>query len=388
MLTKWENAYSQLEDFIKNNPQIRIKKHITAIPADIRPEFYRLFDIVRGKFLEEKCQTLLDEASPLSRNYTTEAAEAKKNAGLSEIKLPLELNWFLNDPIDGLKRSFYSSLFDLLKSEIDIKTFESEALQSTANSFKYLFKAGYEKWITLSLINLLKPDKTLALPYEEIQMLCHEPEADDRFGFLDKKLPDIEETKSLSFHPGEDVFRIANLVAHSAKLNRYFSIGADISDATWSSAETSIKREWIKIRELGKLLEPRDNWPDLVIFIDDKPESIALVADFGRFCRPDIIVECMEKDDWYGEEGVNKVKQNHDFFKPKLGSYVVSRLPVPEEIIKDLSSKETINELGQKEGVPPDEYSKKQLSDINVLTVGYDRSSLAPIVDILSTNKD
>lgn len=387
MLTKWENAYSQLEDYIKNNPQIRIKKHITAIPADIRPEFYRLFDIVRTTFLEEKCQTLLEEARPLSKNYIAAAEEVKKNAGLSEIKLPLELNWFLNDPIDGLKRSFYNSLFDLLKSQIDINTFEREALQSTSNSFNYLFKMGYEKWITLSLINLFKPDKALSLPYEEIQMLCHEPEADDRFGYLDKKLPDIEETKSLSFHPGEDVFRIANLVAHSTKLNRYFSIGADISDATWSSAETSIKREWIKIRELGKPLEPRDNWPDLVIYIDDKPESISLVADFGRFCRPDIVVECMEKANWYEEEGIDIVKQNHDFFKPKLGSYVVSRLPVPEQIIEDLKSKETISESEQKEGVPPEEYSKNQLPDINVLTVGYDPSRLAPIINVLSPNK-
>ncbi|UCE97766.1 MAG: hypothetical protein JSV74_00045 [Dehalococcoidia bacterium] len=374
MVETWENAYSQLEDFIKINPNVRIKKHVIAIPADIRPEFYRLFDLVRNAFLEEKCQALLNEAKPLSTSYIKAAEILKNTTPISEIKLPLELNWFLNDPIDGLRRSFYNSLFDLLKGEIDLRTFENEAKQCITNAFKFLFKLGYEKWIALSLINLIQPDKTLALPYDDIKMLCHEPEYDDKFGFLDKKLPDIEETKSIAFRLGEDAFMMANLIAHSPKTNRYISIGADISDATWSSEGVSDKREWIQIRELGKPLEPKDYWPDLVIYTDDKPKDISLVADFGRFCRPDIIVECMEETNWYQQGELEQVKHNYEFFKPYLGTYIVTRLPIPDNTHKEIMQKLTDN-------------SKGFQPNINVLSVGYDQTQLNPIIETLLSVK-
>jgi len=371
---KWKNAYFQLEDFIKNNPEIRIKKHIIAIPVNIRPEFYRLFDSVRNTFLEEKCQAMINEAKPLSNSYLKVAEGIKKTAGISEIKLPLELNWFLNDPIDGLRRSFYNSLFDLLKGEIDIQSFETEAVQFTTNAFKYLFKIGYEKWITLSLINLIKPDKTLALPYDEIKMMCHEPEYDQKFGFLDKKLPDVEETKSLAFRLGEFAYMIANLIAHSTKLDRYVAMGADISDATWSSDGVSDKREWIQIRELGKPLEPRDYWPDLVLYIDDNPDDISLVADFSRFCRPDIIVECMEEDNWYQQDKLEQTKHNYDYFKPYLGTYIVTRLPIPDDTHKEILNRLTGD-------------SRDSQPNIHILSVGYEQAQLTPIIEALSSAK-
>lgn len=363
MPDSWEKAYSELKEYISNNPQIEIDAKVIAIPGDVRPDFYRLFDVVRVTFLKEKCQSLLIEATHLSNNYNKSVKDLKKSLDLSEIKVPGDLNWLLIDPINGLIRSFYKTFFDLLKGEIDTNTFENEASESISNSFGLLLKLGYERWVALSIINLLTPDKALAISSEDVGELCHDPEWDDKNGFLDKKLPDISETKSPYFGFGESPFMLANIIVNSAGLDRYISIRVDLADATWSSEEVSNKREWLKLRELGKPLEPRGNWPDMVIYVDDKPEYISLVADFGRFCRPDIVIECMEQVDWYQKDVLDKVKQNHDFFKPKLGSYVVSRLPVPEEIIMEISP------------------------DIRILTVGYDQSQLAPIIDVLSPTK-
>jgi hypothetical protein len=129
----------------------------------------------------------------------------------------------------------------------------------------------------------------------------------------------------------------------------------------------SKEREWLTLRDLGKQFEPKYNWPDIVIYLDDQPQDIALIADFGRFCRPDIIVESMDQTDWYQKGGLDRVRQNYEFLKPKLGSYIVSRLPVSEEAFKELAKEPTM--------------------DINILTVGYDRSQLAPIVDALQDAK-
>ncbi len=383
MSDSWRQAYAELKEYTANNPQINIGMSVIAIPEDIRHEFYRLFDATRLAFLKEKGQILLDEAAPLSSNYTRAAQEATKSLGLSEIKIEAGLNWFLSDPENGLVRLLANPLFNLLKGKIDINTFEGDATESIESSFRQLFQSGYEKWVVLSLANLLAPDRAVAIPIETIRKMCWELEADEKTGLSEKSVPGPEEMKSLSLeHEWEPAFIISNLIVHSTKLNRYVSITIDLDDAMWTADGVSDKREWQRLRELGMLYTPVASWPDLVIHIDDQPEDIALVADFSRFCRPDIIVECMEQADWYQKGSLDRVKQNHDFLKPRLGTYVVSRLPVPEEVLKDLIPEPAADEPASEQKIPPQE----QPLDIHILTVGYDQSRLAPIIEALSPN--
>jgi hypothetical protein len=167
MSNSWQKAYSGLKEYIAGNPIIEIGKNVIAIPGDVRPEFYRIFDTVRVTFLKEKFQTLLDEAVPLSKNYTEVGQEVTKSLGLADIKVSASLNWFLNDPVNGLIRLLFDPLFDLLKGKIDADTFEHVASINIENSFSKLFRSGYEKWVVLSLANLLAPDKAHAVPVKD-----------------------------------------------------------------------------------------------------------------------------------------------------------------------------------------------------------------------------
>jgi hypothetical protein len=389
MSENWLKTYSELKEYIAENPKIKIGKNIIAIPGDIRPEFYRLFGETRVAFLREMCQTLLDEAILLSSNYVKTAQEIKKILGLSEIKVPDKLNWFLSDPENGLIRSIYDLLFDLLKEKIDTKTFEREATESIEISFRQLFQPGYEKWVAISLVNLLAPDRALSIPIEDVKERSPDPEFDTKMGFNEERLPRLKEMKRLLFGRGlgEYSFILSNLIVHSTSLKRYVSIGTDLADATWTATEISSKREWHRLREQGGQFVPINNWPDLVIYIDDKPEDIALVADFGRFCRPDIIVECMEQVDWYQNGGLEKVRNDNNFLKPRLGSYIVSRLPVPEQAHKDLIPEPVISEKKTEQDTSLEDKPREQVSDIHILTVGYDQSQLAPVIDALLSSK-
>jgi hypothetical protein len=383
----WQKAYSELLEYTAKNPQIEIGMNVIAIPGDVRPGFYRLFDTVRVAFLKEKYQTLLDEAASLSSNYARAAQEATRSLGLAKIKVPASLNRFLNDPVNGLIRSLPDPLFNLLRGKIDIDAFENEAMASIESSFRQLFQSGYEKWVVLSLVNLLAPDRVLEVPKEDLQDQVHEIEWDQKDGIFELSVPDVKEMELLSLGErldAEDVFILSDLIVRSAKLNRYVSITADLADAILTAKEVSDKREWHRLREVGKPYTRIDDWPDLVIYIDDQPEDIALVADFGRFCRPDIIVECMEQVDWYQKGGLDRVRQNYDFLKPRLGSYVVSRVPVPEEAWRELTPEPAAGEPAPEQKTPP----KEQPLDIHILTVGYDHSRLAPIIDALLSGKE
>jgi hypothetical protein len=194
---------------------------------------------------------------------------------------------------------------------------------------------------------------------------------------------------------GEAVFIVPDFIVHSAKLNRYVSIRTDIAEASWTAKLASDKREWYELRSLMKQYIVIAHWPDLVIYIDDQPEDLALVADFGRFCRPDMIVECMEQADWYQQGGLDRVKRNHDFLKPKLGSYIVSRLPVPEEAFKELMPEPVAREPAVEGATPiepePEKVSgepEKQPLDIHIITAGYNQSQLAPIIETLLPSEE
>jgi hypothetical protein len=403
MSVKWQEAYAELKKFISRNPQIEIGMNAVVIPSDLRTEFYLLFDATRATFLKERYQSVLDEAFILRRSYARVATEIVESLGLSEIKVSSKLKWFLDDPVDGLIRSLFDPLFALLKGKTDANGFEHEAAETVDGSSKQLLKLGYEKWALLSLVSLLAPDRALAVPTEGLDYFCPKPEVDQRKGVNQAEAPGPKETKSISLERGlGPPFVFPDIIVRSAELNRYVSITDDLTDATWTATKIGEKGEWCQIREIGRPYKPMFDWPDMVIHIDDQPEDIGLVADFGRFCRPDIIVECREEKDWYEKGGLERVEQDYDFLKPRLGSYIVTRFPAPDEAFQALAAKsavskptpdpaiskeplqsEAITELTADTKIQTEEESKEQFRDIHILRVGYEALALSPIIEAL-----
>ena len=52
MSNGWHKAYSELKEYVAQNPKIKISQKIVVLPGDVRPEFYQLFDKVRVAFLK------------------------------------------------------------------------------------------------------------------------------------------------------------------------------------------------------------------------------------------------------------------------------------------------------------------------------------------------
>lgn len=382
MQTDWQQAYSKLKDYIAKTPQIEIAKDFTVIPGEVRPGFYQLFDATNLAILESKHGTQLAEAKTLSNSYKRAAEDVKKSLGLSEIKLPSYLRWFLGDPADGLARPLFDRLFDLLKGRIDTSQFERAAAESVEAFFAQQFKAGYEKWALLSVLNLLSPDTPMAVPLDEIRDMLHDLPDDEKNGIETEVLPMLKPLSSLSLgrEGGEISFLISDIIVHSARTNSYVAITGDIADAIRSSAYVSEKREWLSIRELGvRYRRAAFSWPDMVILTDDQPEDIGLVADFSRFCRPDIIVECQVQPDWWEKGGLERARKDYDFLKPRRGTFVISRHPVPEAAVSEVAPPPA---AGKTETAG--DGSAEQYGDIHILSVGYDQAQLVPIVEALS----
>ena len=350
MLENWRNIYTELTEFIANHPEIQIEKSVVRIPEAVRSEFNRIFGAVRETFVRENYQVLLDWAEVLSKDYIKVEEGVTKLLGIENVTNYVPVGRFLHKPIDQLIAGLYHPLFDLLKEQIDIETFEEKAKFSIEDSFNSLSQLGYEIWVVLSIIKLLEADKTFRVEAEEF----NEEELFKHGGPIETEVPDPEESESLTFkHDPEVGYIVPDQTIHSARLGQYFSFRPQIIEALGTATNKSMLREWLSISDMVEL-EPNV----ILVYTDKKLNGLSLIADTVSFCRPDLIIECVGLKKVYNEDSAARIQTYHNAFKPRLGTYIVSREPLAEQKPED-------NEI-----------------DIHYLHVGLDKSKIENIIEL------
>lgn len=384
MSNDWQASYAELKEYITANPEVNIGRDIVAIPKDYKPEFHRLFSGVRRSFIENNFSSLLSEFEALGRNYVDVKDEVVKLLGLAEVSLPSNLQRILNNPADELISVLFDPLFDLLKGKIDILTFEQTASDNIEGLCRRLYRQGYQEWVTQALITLLTPDRAFRVSIEDFDSEALATELTDG-GDCEERLPNPQETKYLSFEHGRPpTFIVPDIIVYAAKTDQYFSLRTDLQEAVWLSVSVSDRREWLYLSSIRKEMDQGLTWPAIVIYRSDKLKELALIADYDRFCRPDLIIECMEQSDWYTQEGLDRVKLHHNVLKPTLGTYVISRKPVSKNAIKELELYSKPEQ--EQEYLPVNERGERAVG-IRILDIGFDRTLLSPIIDLLTTVK-
>ncbi|MBN1370038.1 MAG: hypothetical protein JW954_07390 [Dehalococcoidaceae bacterium] len=414
MPSSWLEAYSELKSFIDANPRIEITPGAQCIPGDIRAEFYRLFDNVRLGFIADNCGELIELARPLSQSYTGVVEKVVNSLKLSEIKPKSTLAWFLKDPVEGLSRLLFDLLFDLLKGKIDLEDFEQQAGERLSRSFPEMFRLGYEHWVLLSLASLLDGDRALTVSLygsEEDATLVGGGESQP--GVIEESVSTPEETGAVSLeHAKEAAFVAPDIIVHSNRTGGYVSIRRDLFSPQRMVKDVSRKREWLKYRDVG-VKSWRDHaadWPDMVLYAGSSSAELALVADYARFCRPEIIIECMERGDWFSEQEAERIRRNQAFFKPRLGIFIICLGPVPKEALQAFASQPDAleapagtsaaeNEASEAVAVEDKPAPESQAINaapvapaaetedginIRFLSVGYDVSLLNPVIEELA----
>jgi hypothetical protein len=358
MPSDWKQKYKELTDFISGHPEVNITKTLVQIPAGTRPDFYKLFDAVRMAVLTDRFPEFISNIATLVENYARIEREVIKLLELKSVSIPHRLSEFLQHPADELIRGLFHILFDLLQGKIDTQRFEEISMREIQSSFNQLYQSGYEKWITLSLLNLLSSDKLFQVN------LSHFPKTKPwkKGNKLQDDVPAPEVSNCILFNSygNDNMFIIPDVIFHSASLNGYVAIRSEIGRSLITAKNASEKREWYPF---DQDLAPATGLT--LVYLADSPEEISLVADARKICRPDlIIVQCGWQKDWYWKEGMEAVKSYHFKFKPKLGTYAVFKKPMP--------------------AYP----QMENLDGIHNLTIGFDQSKLQIIIDVLLKHED
>ena len=361
----WQDKYSQLTDFVSGHDEIRIAPEAVKLPAGARDEFYALFNDVRRTLIRQKLPALLEDALTLNRNITAGEEEVTELLKLKSISYSAIMEWFLHQPEESLMRAAFDLLFDLLKERVDSEQFEQSVCRAIKASFADSFSRGFEKWVALSLVSLLKADRIFQFAEHEVPL----SDAHRAGGNVREEVPVPKEANRIVFrYNRETAFVIPSFVINSALLNRYFSLRSDISEPLAFATETSGNRDYYEFSSIKSILPSLMSPGVSFLYLADNPEDISLVADKKRFYRPDVIIECKTSDDWFSRNRLDTVKTHHRTLKPGAGTFIISRGTVPEQAYEELIPANAENEGG---------------SDIRIIETGFDKQKLQPVIDIL-----
>jgi hypothetical protein len=180
--------------------------------------------------------------------------------------------------------------------------------------------------------------------------------------------PDAEEAKKLLFKFNSRIpFITPNFIAHSAKNGGYFSIRSEVGMGGWIADNASNEREWYDLDDMDQVSGQLVPSPELLLlYVGNNLESLTLIADAVKICRPDLIIDCEVQKDWYSEEKIKNIKLNHEVLKPKIGTYILTKEPLTEQETQRITEFE---------------------AEIFLLTIGFDQYKLESIISILKSTK-
>jgi hypothetical protein len=270
---------------------------------------------------------MLNELKSLSESYKRVELELYKTLRLDQISLPNNLERFLHDPQEQLKRELFDPLFGLLKKN-NLETFEKESLEKVEFSLRNLYPLAYEKWIELSIVKLLDPKKVFDVPlyrYTPTEIMKRCP------SIVKEPIPPPEASTYL-FLERESVptLIVPDFIIYSTKLSQFVAFKSKLKPAFWIALNPPDEREYVLIECIKEKIYPK---PTLTIYVDEKLENLCLIADATRIYKPDLVVNA-----YIGVEQIElrKIKTYHEILKPKMGTFVVSKEPLSEYLCKEL----------------------------------------------------
>lgn len=293
MSNEWVKHYDELKEFISGHPEIQLDKNIVSIPAEVRPEFYRLFDAVRTAYINENFADALVEASLLGAKFAEVQDETIGRLNLKKIELEPQLGTFLKDPHDELMFGLFNIGFELLASKTDLASFESTAARVTDSFLKRVFHYGYEYWAMLNLICLTEPERAYAVPVRDQTVEIELTAVEAKPGMVTTDdFPAAVTSEVIHLNTNRiTACLVPNVILRSKQFEGYMAIAIDLHDVFCKAETKSKNMEWLKIEDLRERFGRPSFWPDNAIYFHDKTIDIRMAADYINVARPDIIID-------------------------------------------------------------------------------------------------
>lgn len=361
----FHQAYAALTDFISKNPEIEIGESVASIPERVRPAFYALFNAARNAFVAEAFSDCLCRAGLLQQEY---GKALEKNApwlSFEDGPVVSKCGRYLTDPKDSLARELFDPLFDLLKNRETPAGFIQNASREVESLFPIVHRSGYEKWAVISLAGLLGVRRAFRVPVRDLRP--GDRAKSSTYAPMEEVPEPVESASFLFNQSPKAIFAVPDFIVFSAKLNRFVGFRSEFKEGLYNALNASREREWSPMdAELLVLLGSGLT----LIYTAEKPESIALVGDVAKFCRPDLVLWCVDSRNMAKQEALETMAHADRRLKPARGIFIISTEPwVESEETEKAQALNTSNE--------------SEVPRIRILTAGFDAAKLMPVVEAL-----
>jgi hypothetical protein len=260
-------------------------------------------------------------------------------------------------------RELLDPLFDLLRGKVDEKEFAMRSALHLRNSYAKLYDSIFQKWTILILLKLVEADRNFSVDVPSLEIGSRGPVV----SLEPKPVPFPQESKKLTFQK-ENVpaFCTPQIIVHSKKMDRYLSFGANlenimsISRGFWTATDYNSKRKWHDLHFFRGSLGLQSA---MIVYIHDKLEDTALIADSKRIAKPDAILEFIGSDE-SPENGFERAAKYKDNLMPNSGVFII----LPYSSIKS--------------------FDTRFESHIKVITVGLEPAKLKPLAKVLIGSSD
>ena len=319
----WTQKYDVLKDYVTSNPEIHIDMSEVSIPEHLRDEFYILFDDVRNAVVAAHYGSLPFEVDTLRRNFIQSEKEISDLLGLERIELPVDLSSFLHNPKEGLARSLFNRMFEMVQGKVSPDDFERVVHSDLTAITSELFRLGYELWAALTLIRLLEPDGSFGVELDE----DYEPFVTEFEGIAFGR----------QFH--HNTKRIPEFILHSGKLNKHIAVKMPLAREVDTYYFPYGRRKGLKklTGDTSHVLDSRVMFLSIVQDLKKIPVFANLYACTVE--SPDLTIEFLTEQDLTDPEAVLRVKKRVDIMKPRLGGNIIVMNPELEsDIVKSVEN--------------------------------------------------
>jgi len=359
MKREWSHLCGELLQFIRQHDEIRLIPNATVIPAGRKIPFYDLFNQVRSALIAHWHPGLSAEVADLRGSLARVEAQVIQRLNLAQVILPSELQRFLQEAETLLMGVLFDLLFDHLKGKLNAKEFETQALLDLQNRYAALYRAAYQKWTTLALLNLLQADRNYRVTVPLLEINAKGPVVR-----LDPAPPPLPEESNVIDYQTENTaaFWVPEIIVRSGKNDRFFAFRANLeniitaSEVLWTAAEHEAKRKWYPFERSKRSLNLRSAE---LIYVHDRLEDAGLVADSKCLAQPDAILEIMRPDESL-KDALQRVSLYKQQLKPERGVFVIVPYAAGSASVEASSYK-----------------------DIKVVAAGLESSNLKFIADVL-----
>jgi len=216
-------------------------------------------------FVEEHFSLDVAEASQWIRELRTLMGLVVDRLSAKGVLLPKEMRSFIEDPLRHLVKKLFIYAHDVVRRRISVEEFERVAAAAARTSLRTNMRSVYEAWVLLALLSLLTERGRAEIVYPEHRFILIERTGRQRGGRI----------------PPNIVLRLGG----RGLLSFYLEAPRPIS---WGDS-SDLARAWKLYIALR---------PDMMIYSGLVENMVDLESD-PPIRRPDFIVEVKELGDWY-----------------------------------------------------------------------------------------